>query len=279
MQARPPPLHLTAFTSLLNHYRNPPSIRGIALLTYGVADYPWFRSLIARYLPEHMPAILSHPNRLDQFKHFADAFERDYFPLSPYVFPDLHFFDYDMDFPAPWSILRQGVPYDLQGISYDQIHDLWTQNSNTGLPATALLCNMTKHMHVDNGIRPSWAAFAAEHLPPETMARIPPDGIDPDLIHAAVKDSFYQPVSLVVSWLFARTGNFFLDNYFDEEYFDGFSDPWEPDVLAEARSQWLQAHAHLTALDNFTAWMDRDLPVNFGATLDFILEHLPEPLP
>ena len=136
--------------------------------------------------------ILSTPGRIDQFAQFLDIFQEHYFPLSPLVFPDpdLHLQGYDA-FP-PWSILRDGVPFDLMGITYDQLHDLWEFSTPT-LPSLALLCDMTSHYWLDNGIRPYWTEAARAHLPDSLLKAIPPEGYPPHRIRAAVARHFLRP--------------------------------------------------------------------------------------
>ena len=273
-----PPLSITALSRLNTLHRNPPSIQDLSSLAHGASDYPWFRSLITRYLPDDAPAIFNNPSRFDQFRQFLTRFEAHYFPLSDYIFPDPDMEEYPFDWAAPWTILRDGVPYHLAGFSDEDFHSLWEYSNSPGLPSIALLCDLSDHWsYIDNGLRLSWLDSASELIPQETLQRIPAQGFTHVQITAALTNSPYQPALTAIAWLFAHTGNFFLDNYFDGSNFNGFSDPWEPDILAHATSLWLQANSILANIHAFTDWLERDLPANFALLLQHILDNLPLP--
>ena len=272
----PPPFRLTTLTGIITLQRSPPSIQQLTFLTQGAEEYPWFRSLVHQYLPLEAEAILSHPNRLKQFAQFLSAFEQQYFPLSRFIFLDPELQDFDIGAPPPWSILKDGIPYEFLGISYEDLHDLSWDIRTPALPTIALLCNLDDHWALDDGIRPSWMEAASEILPTDLLKQIPKNGIAPALIHHAVAHTPYHPISIAVSWLFSDTGNFILDTYFDGENYSGFEDPWDPHIVAEASAEWDRATRSLDTLKTFLEWMNSDFQSNFTQTLHFILDRLPD---
>ena len=41
----------------------------------------------------------------------------------------------------------------------------------------------------------------------------------------------------------AETGNFFLDHTYEDGSYDGFSDPWDDDIIQEGTEEWRKANA------------------------------------
>ena len=275
----PTPLSITALIQAPQLHRDPLSIQDLALLTHGAADYPWFRELTTQYLPTHASTILSSPSRFDQFRRFLTSFEAEYFPLCEYIFPDPDIEEYFFDWAAPWSILRQGIPYHLAGFTDEDLHSLWEYSHSPALPATLLLCDLTDHYLIDNGVRLSWLDTASTFIPDHVLAQIPPQGFTRSHFSQALQNSPHHAMLSAVAWLFADTGNFFLDNYFDDYNYDGFGDPWDPDILAHATTLWQQAKTITTTANNFADWLHADLPTNFAILLQHLLDTSPSPEP
>ena len=76
--------------------------------------------------------------------------------------------------------------------------------------------------------------------------------------------------------MLAETGNFFLDYCYEDGSFDGFSDPWEEETIADGTEQWRRARALMDSVFKLTDWLEEDLPARFAEMLDAILPRLPE---
>ena len=57
--------------------------------------------------------------------------------------------------------------------------------------------------------------------------------------------------------------------------YDGFSDPWDDDIIQEGTEEWRKAVALMDAVGKLTDWLEEDLPGRFAAMLDFVLGRLP----
>ena len=77
------------------------------------------------------------------------------------------------------------------------------------------------------------------------------------------------------SWVFAETGNFFLDHCYDDGMYEGFADPWEDDIIAEGTEEWRKATALMDSVTRLADWLEEDLPGRFVEMLDFTLGRLP----
>ena len=89
----------------------------------------------------------------------------------------------------------------------------------------------------------AWLESAAERIPKETMERIPQGGIPVENLAEAVKDTRFEGAAKAASWVFAETGNFFLDACYEDGNYDGFCDPWEDEIIAEGTEEWRKASA------------------------------------
>ena len=58
--------------------------------------------------------------------------------------------------------------------------------------------------------------------------------------------------------------------------YDGFSDPWEEEVIAEGTEEWRKASALSDSVIKLADWLEEDLPGRFAELLDFILPRIPE---
>ena len=78
----------------------------------------------------------------------------------------------------------------------------------------------------------AWLESAAERIPQETLERIPQGGIPLDDLTEALKGTRFEGAAQAASWVFAETGNFFLDHTYEDGNYDGFADPWDDDIIA-----------------------------------------------
>ena len=271
MEAAAPPL-LSGLAGLL--LRRPPSLRELVTLVGYANDYAWFAGLVRRLFPQEAEAALSASDVGERVERFARLFEERHFPLyAPY----LEFCLDDGDDP-PWTWLRRGIPFQLMGFDYDALHELW-DGYREGLSALALLADPPDSFFMGpDGLRTAWLESAAERIPQETLLRIPRGGIPISALTAAVKETGYEGAAQATAWVWSETGNFFLDHSYEDGNYDGFSDPWEDEIIQDGTEEWRKASALIDSVLRLADWLEEDLPARFAAMLDFILPRLPEQL-
>ena len=270
MEAAAPPL-LSGLAQLL--LRRPPSLRELVTLVGFANDYAWFAELVRRLFPQEAEAILAAPDVNRRLEGFAELFQERHFPLYG---PFLDFWIDEGDEP-PWSWLRRGIPFDLVGLGYDDLHEMW-DGYREGLSALALLAQPPDSYFMGpDGIRVAWLESAAERIPQDTLVRIPSGGIPIDALTEAVNETEFQGAAQAAAWVWSQTGNFFLDHNYSDGDYDGFSDPWEEEIIREGTEEWRKASALIDSVAKLAEWLEEDLPVRFSQMLDFILPRLPEP--
>ena len=269
MEAAAPALLSRLAQTLL---RRPPSLRELVTIVGYADDYAWFTGLVRRIFPQEAEEALSAPDVRTRVERFARLFAECHFPLyAPYF----DFFMEDGDEPS-WTWLRRGIPFDLIGFSYDDLHGMW-DGYRDGLSALVLLVR-PDDSYVDgpDGLRTAWLESASERIPQSTLERIPQGGIPAESLAEAVKETGFEGAAKAASWVFAETGNFFLDHNFDDGWYDGFSDPWEDEIIAEGTEEWRKASALLDSVCTLADWLEEDLPSRFAEMLDAILPRVPE---
>ncbi len=270
MEAAFPPLLSGLAVKLL---RRPPSLREMVVIVGYADDYAWFAELVRRLFPEEAETVLSAPGVRARVERFADLFAERHFPLyAPFV---EYWTEVEEDEP-PWSWLRRGIPFDLAGFGYDSLHELWDCCSD-GISALALLVKPSDaFFYGADGIRTAWLESAGERIPKETLQRIPQGGIPIGDLTEAVKGTRFEGAALACSWVFAETGNFFLDHSYDDGWYDGYADPWEDEIIAEGTAEWRRARSHMDSVGRLVDRLEEDLPARYTEMLDFILPRLPE---
>ena len=264
------PLRLSGLAELL--LRRPPSLRELVALVGHTDDYAWFTGLVRRLFPQEAEAVLSPPNARERVEGFARTFEQRHFPLyAP-------FFDYylsEEDEPA-FTALRRGIPYDLQGVGYEGLHEM-RNGYREGLSALALLVKPPESFYTEpDEIRVAWLESASAHIPQDTLLRIPEGGIPLEALTEAVRGTRFEGAVQAASWVWAETGNLFLDCCYEDGFYDGFADPWEDEIIQQATEEWRRARAVLDSAFNLADWLEEDLPGRFAEMLDFILGRLPK---
>ena len=266
-----------AFPSLLSGLgkkllRRPPSLREMVVIVGYADDYAWFAGLVRRLLLDEAEAALSAPDVRTRVERFAQLFAERHFPLyAPYF----DFWAEGGDEPS-WTLLRRGIPFDLMGFSYDDLHGIW-DGYRDGLAALALLVRTADAFYDGpDGLRTAWLESAAQRIPQETLERIPQGGIPIEALAEAVKDTRFEGAALAASWIWAETGNFFLDHNFEDGWYEGFSDPWDDDVIADGTEEWRRASALMDSVCDLADRLEEDLPARFAEMLDFILPLLPD---
>ena len=66
-----------------------------------------------------------------------------------------------------------------------------------------------------------------------------------------------------------------LDHTYEDGNYDGFSDPWDDDIIQEGTEEWRKTSALMDAVSRLTDWLEEDLPGRFAEMLDFVLGRLP----
>ena len=264
------PARLSALAGLL--LRRPPSLRELVTLIGYAGDYAWFSDLVRRLFPQEAEAILSAPDVNRRVVGFAELFQDRHFPLyGPFV----DFWLEEGDEP-PWSWLRRGIPFGLMGFGYDGLHEMW-DGYREGLSALALLAEAPdSFFDGPDGIRTAWLESAAERIPQETLLRIPGGGIPLDVLTETLQGTGFEGAAQACSWVWAQTGNFFLDSCYEDGNYDGFADPWEDEIIQEGTEEWRKASALMDSVTQLAGWLEEDLPGRFAGMLDFILERLPD---
>ena len=269
MEAASPPLLSGLAQTLL---RRPLSLRELVTLIGFADDYAWFTGLVRRLFPDEAEAVLTAPDAGQRVERFAQLFEARHYPLYA---PFIEWYAADGDDP-PWSWLRRGIPYQLCGFGYDDLHEMWG-NYRDGISALALLVKPPDSFYMEpDGMRVAWLESAAVHIPQETLLRIPEGGIPTEALSQAVKETRFEGAAQAASWIWAETGNFFLDACYDDGTYDGFSDPWEEELIEEGAREWRRASALMDAVYQLAEWLEEDLPARFAEMLDFMLPRLPK---
>ena len=264
------PARLSGMANLL--LRRPPSLRELVTLVGHADDYAWFAGLVRRLLPREAEATLAAPDVRRRVERFARLFGERHFPLYA---PFIEFWVDEEEEDPPWTWLRRGIPFDLMGFGYDGVHEMWN-GYREGLSALVLLVKPPDSFYEEpDGLRVAWLESAAERIPQETLLRIPQGGIPLEDLTGALKGTSFEGAAQAASWVFAETGNFFLDACYDDGMYDGFADPWEDDVIEAGTEEWRKASALMDSVTQLANWLEEDLPGRFAEMLDFTLGGLP----
>ena len=121
----------------------------------------------------------------------------------------------------------------------------------------------------------AWLESAAKRIPQETLERISQGGIPLEDLAEALKETKFEGAAQACSWVLAETGNFFLDHTYEDGNYDGFSDPWDDDIIQEGTEEWRKASALMDSVSRLIDWLEEDLPGRFAEMLDFTLGRLP----
>ena len=253
--------------------RRPPSLRELATIVGYAEDYAWFTELVRRLFPNEAEAALSAPDVRTRVGRFANLFAEKHFPLYMPVIE--YWMEWEGEEP-PWSWMRRGIPFDLMGFGYEGLHELW-DGYRDGISALLLLVKPPDFFYWESDeIRTAWLESAAGRIPQSTLERIPQGGIPVEALAEAVKETPFEGASKAASWVFGETGNFFLDNCYEDGSFDGFADPWEDEIIAEGTEEWRKASALIDSVCKLSDWLEEDLPARFAEMLDAVLPRVPE---
>ena len=262
------PTRLSELADLL--LRRPPSLRELVVLVGYAEDHAWFVGLVRHPFPDEAEAVLTAPDIRQRVEGFARLFEERHFPLyAPYF----EFYLTEEEEP-PFTALRRGIPFDLQGVGYEGLHEMWG-GYREGLSALALLAKPPESFYTESDeIRVAWLESASAHIPQDTLLRIPEGGIPQEALTEAVKGTRFEGAAQAAAWIWAETGNLFLDCNYEDGMYDGFADPWDDEVIAEGAEEWRKAKAVMDAVYQLADWLEDDLPAHFAEMLEFVLERL-----
>ncbi len=269
MEAAAPAL-LSGLAGLL--LRRPPSLRELVTIIGHADDYAWFAGLVRRLFPCEAEATLSAPDVRQRLERFTHLFQERHFPLyAPFL--DVYMDEGD---EPPWTWLRRGVPFELAGFGYDGLHEMW-DGYRDGVSAMALLVSPPDVFYEGpEGMRVAWLESASQRIPKETLLRIPEGGAPLEDLTGMLKGTRFEGAALACSWVWAETGNFFLDHNYEDGMYEGFADPWEDEIIAQGTEEWRRASALMDAVSDLADWLEEDLPGRFAEMLDFVLARLSE---
>ncbi len=268
MEAVSPP-RLSGLARLL--LRRPPSLRELVTLVGYADDYAWFAGPVRRLFPQEGEAVLSAPDTRERVEGFVRLFEERHFPLYGPFF-DFHMEEGD---EPPWTWLRRGIPYELMGFGCDGLHEMW-DGYREGLSALVLLADSPDaHYMGTDGLRVAWLEIGLRPHPAADTAQNPSRGHIPRNPHLGSAGDRVRGAAHAASWARGETGNFFLDDCYEDGNYDGFADPWEDEIIREATEEWGRASALMDSVGELAGWLEEDLPGRFAQMLDFILRLLP----
>ena len=163
------------------------------------------------------------------------------------------------------------------GFGYDSLHEMW-DGYREGLSALVLLAKPPDSFYEEpDGMRVAWLESAAARIPQETLLRIPQGGIPLDDLTETLKGTGFEGAAQTCAWVFAETGNFFLDASYDDGMYEGFDDPWEDEVIEAGTEEWRKASALMDEVGRLADWLEEDLPGRFAEMLDVVLGAAPKP--
>ena len=163
VEAAAPPV-LSGLAQML--LRRPPSLQELVTLVGYAEDYAWFAGLVRRLFPQEATDVLAAQEVLGRVERFAQLFQERHFPLYT---PFLEFWLDEGEEP-PWSWLRRGIPFDLMGFGYDDLHEMW-DGYREGLSALALLAQPPDSFFMEpDGIRTALAGVGRPAHPAERPA-------------------------------------------------------------------------------------------------------------
>jgi hypothetical protein len=208
-----------------------------------------FRRLVRLSLPDQQATILdggrAGPTReAERVWAFSSAFERNYFPI------------YECD---ELEQLMCCIPFVRFGWSYDDFHDL---DLRTGTLLLRGLC--AEQYEATIGARvPLLEAVEQLQVPRGLLQRLPPGGMDPRQLHAALDGSEYAAAAEFADWTWGQTELAFLDCDAEVEVMDA---EWSEENISELARQWRLAEALMERVHALEAWLEQD-PANHFARL------------
>ncbi|MFN8472134.1 MAG: hypothetical protein U0822_08100 [Anaerolineae bacterium] len=151
------------------------------------------------------------------------------------------------------------IPFVRLGWSYEDFHDLERRMGELLLLA---LCEAP----VD--IRVALLDRAEAYIPPETLARIPPEGFGRDNLHAQFDGTSCAAVAEFADWLWGETGTAFLD--LDDEI-EVTVAGWSRENVLDLAEQWRAAQGILDRIEGLINWLEADPAARFAQLVNAAL--------
>ena len=238
--------------------RGLPSLGALIARLGQVEEYGEFVNLVREFLPEREVDILHQSTPPVQIAAFVKYFEERYFPLHDMLR------DGDAE---EYSQLTNSIPVVVMGISYDyycEVDSYWR-------PGDQLMTYLLQDPYQED--RVALAEACAKHVSAEVIQRVPEGGFSREECHHLLDDTPYKGVALWADWLWAETGNFFLDVCEEELWECGGGHPyWDSETVDELTRLWQQAERIQEEVFNIVISLEENPRVRFEEILNFILE-------
>ena len=258
------PRTLSGIVQLLSP--GPPRLSAIMDRLSAWDDIREFRGLITEYLPELLDEISSEPSLDEQVIRFGHEFAQRYFPIND--LEDLQ----DVN-ESLCTLIQHGIQIVPYGSDLEDLHEIWEMER----PARAILITMAqppeyyRQYFEGDGCRVAWLESASQHLPEQTLMRIPPGGIPIRTIEDTTRGTPLETIGETLAWAYRNTGNIFLHMTHDEEYYESLP-PWDAETVKSLREEWTEAQEILDGMGRLEDWLEADLPGRFPQVLNFILD-------
>ena len=164
-------------------------------------DEEWFEQLARKRLsPEEAQEVLEHGNGWNRIMKFAELFSQEYFPLDDMYLQSRAESAMEGDWDEednlqdmPYALLRDGIPFELIGFIWEDIHELW-DNIRPGTSAMVMLARAPHNTFStldpeEEGMRQAWLEASADHIPQETLEQIPQGGIPLEILEEALRET------------------------------------------------------------------------------------------
>ena len=249
-------------------------------------DEEWFIRLMEKYIsPADRQTVLECSNEWERIITFGELFQKEHFPLdtdylgtmSEWVMEEQREDDEESMLSA-YGLLRRGVPFQLMGFDWEDLHELWG-GVRRGMSALVMMGKIpdTGSTYIDDEYRGMWNAWleAAEtYIPRETLELLPPGGFPMEQLDAALEGTPLEPVCMDIRWMYSGTGNFMLDYSIHDEGFTGFYDAWDDELVADSSEVWEEARNIMRRTTELESWLEQDLPGRYRQILEFTLERI-----
>ena len=270
MQIRLPPPKLPLLVEQLQ--TAPACLYSLIEIANDPHSYERFRDIVLQFLPKHSQDILTIRDSKSQVITFLDLFESEHFPLMEMSHDELQSLDEDDDYYPAWIVLTQSIPIKPHGFPTFILSRGWDP-FNPGMSTLLHLFNLDNHHTAPDTLREQNQKSINLYLAGATLDKIPEGGYNPNDIAKAVNGTQYTSLTLFAQWLFATTGNPFLDHdddFFSQHYFLDHPVPWTKGKVQQYTAFWQEARATKTTIEALVDWLEEDLPANLDTLLDTI---------
>ena len=237
-----------------------PSLSALITKFGNVEEYQEFVMLIREYVPEYEAEILRETTESAQVVSFASHFEDRYFPLAWWIRD--HAFD-----DAGYRELLDHLPVEVMGWTYEEYDEI-SSRADVGLQ---LMAYLVEHPYDEENMV-SLAEACQEHVPRDTLQRMPQGGIKSDIVHPLFDNTKFKPIAMLVDWFNSDTGNFFLDT--DEEFLSynmGWPE-WSSERVEELTRHWREMEVYRQEIWDFAEWLEGSPEERFQEILDYLEE-------